>query len=232
MGCSWWSIGSVQVVFLMWSSSTSWKTIANTVKHQQLIISINFGISSIFKFQAYSSIDYRPAIHRDTTSCTTSSHSHTPVDCLQKTTVFFVCSFQSETFSQSGLQIQVDPIKIWWSMRILPLTVYIKVYEGVKDRFHQLVVQRLQVVVPQLQPLQRVQVVKSIVLNGCDAGGGRFLGLLSFRMASHSLVVLKPEILYVLPVTLGEKEGEDPIDCNNRVIITSRWWCSFATIMS
>ena len=84
MGCSWWSIGSVQVVFLMWSSSTSWKTIANTVKHQQLIISINFGISSIFKFQAYSSIDYRPAIHRDTTSCTTSSHSHTPVDCLKK----------------------------------------------------------------------------------------------------------------------------------------------------
>ena len=90
-------------------------------------------------------------------------------------------------------------------MRILLLTVYIKVYEGVKDGFHQLVVQRLQVVVPQLQPLQRVQVVKSIVLNGCDAGGGRFLGLLSFRMASYSLVVLKPEILYVLPVTLGEK---------------------------
>ena len=25
MGCSWWSIGSVQVVFLIWSSSTFWR---------------------------------------------------------------------------------------------------------------------------------------------------------------------------------------------------------------
>ena len=51
-------------------------------------------------------------------------------------------------------------------------TVYIKVYQGVEDGLHQLVVQRLQVVVPQLQPLQRVQVVKGVVLNGCNAGKG------------------------------------------------------------
>ena len=46
-----------------------------------------------------------------------------------------------------------------------PLTVYVKVYQGVEDGLHQFVVQRLQIVVPQLEPLQRVQVVKGIVLN-------------------------------------------------------------------
>ena len=72
-------------------------------------------------------------------------------------------------------------------MRILLLTVYIKVYEGVEDGFHQLVVQRLQVVVPQLQPLQRVQVVKSIVLNCCDAGEEdfRIFVLSQFLFAWH-----------------------------------------------
>ena len=102
-----------------------------------------------------------------------------------------------------------------------PPTVYIKVYEGVQDWLHELIVQGLQVVVPQLQPLQRVQVVKGIVLNGCDADGIFFrilrqtiirLGTISLHLASithfssfsinYSLVVLKPEILYVLPVTL------------------------------
>ena len=50
-------------------------------------------------------------------------------------------------------------------------TVYVKVYQGVEDGLHQLVVQRLQIVVPQLEPLQRVQVVKGVVLNGCNADG-------------------------------------------------------------
>ena len=101
--------------------------------------------------------------------------------------------------------------------------MYVKVYQGVEDGLHQLVVQRLQVVVPQLQPLQRVQVVKGVVLNRGNADGGKGFGHnFCSLLAPNSLVVLKPEILYVLPVTLGEKEGEDPIDCNNRVIITSR----------
>ena len=52
-------------------------------------------------------------------------------------------------------------------------TVYVKVYQGVEDGLHQFVVQRLQIVVPQLQPLQRVQVVKGVVLNGCNADGGK-----------------------------------------------------------
>ena len=50
-------------------------------------------------------------------------------------------------------------------------TVYVKVYQGVEDGLHQFVVQRLQIVVPQLEPLQRVQVVKGVVLNGCNADG-------------------------------------------------------------
>ena len=55
-------------------------------------------------------------------------------------------------------------------------TVYVKVYQGVEDGLHQFVVQRLQIVVPQLEPLQRVQVVKGVVLNGCNADGEKCHG--------------------------------------------------------
>ena len=71
-----------------------------------------------------------------------------------------------------------------------PPTVYIKVYEGVEDWLHELIVQGLQVVVPQLQPLQRVQVVKGIVLNGCDADG-IFLGF------CHKLLLVLAQFLFI-----------------------------------
>ena len=81
-------------------------------------------------------------------------------------------------------------------MRILLLTVYIKVYEGVQDWLHELIVQGLQVVVPQLQPLQRVQVVKGVVLNSCDADEiflrfchRLFLGLAQFLFIWHQLLI-------------------------------------------
>ena len=40
------------------------------------------------------------------------------------------------------------------------LTVYINMFESIEDRLHELVVQGRQLVVVQLEPLQRVQVVK------------------------------------------------------------------------
>ena len=66
-------------------------------------------------------------------------------------------------------------LSIAWSSENPP-TVYVKVYQGVEDGLHQLVVQRLQVVVPQLQPLQRVQVIKGVVLNRGNADGGKGFG--------------------------------------------------------
>ena len=50
----------------------------------QSISSINYEVYQAYLVGSISSINYGPAIHRDTTSCTTSSHSHTPVDYLQK----------------------------------------------------------------------------------------------------------------------------------------------------
>ena len=79
-----------------------------------------------------------------------------------------------------------------------PPTVYIKVYEGVEDWLHELIVQGLQVVVPQLQPLQRVQVVKGVVLNGCDTDR-IFLGF------CHKLLLGLAQFLFIwhqLPISL------------------------------
>ena len=70
-----------------------------------------------------------------------------------------------------------------------PPTVYIKVYEGVEDWLHQLIVQGLQVVVPQLQPLQRVQVVKGVVLNSCNADK-IFFRILPRTVISHGTISL------------------------------------------
>ena len=57
--------------------------------------------------------------------------------------------------------------------------------------------QGLQVVVPQFEPLQRVQVVKGVVVDSGDAGEGDRLVLLL-----HLLVVLQPQVLDVLPEAL------------------------------
>ena len=111
----------------------------NFSKHQLNFLHIDHLLQSKITYE------HEPAIHRYTTSCTTSSHNHTPMGCLQ--------NYKGLSRSVLGRSLTMD----------------IEVYQGVEDGLHQLVVQRLQVVVPQLQPLQRVQVVKGVVLNGCNA---------------------------------------------------------------
>ena len=206
------------------------KTIAITVKHQQLIISISFGISSIFKFQAYSSINYRPAIHHDTTSYTTSSHSHTPVDCLQKTTVFFVCSFRSETFFPIWVANSSGPNE---NMVINENPPTYCVYQGVWGCRGRVPSARSATSAGRCSTASAIAASASRQKHRPQwlwCWRGKIFRTIVFLYGIILTGCFEARDSLCAPRNPGW-ESEDPIDCNNRVIITSRWWCSFATIM-